>query len=165
EHHARRARERAHDDCELRQPRVLAARGHGQHGHSAGARSRREHGVHADRAAGVAEGIRWPGTAERMSAAKLVTGANGFLGAAVVRALLAAGERVRAFVRPGSDRRNLAALDVEIAEGDLTNRASLDAAMRGCVGVYHVAADYRLWAADPARMYRTNVEGSVNVVD
>jgi dihydroflavonol-4-reductase len=100
-----------------------------------------------------------------MSGPKLVTGANGFLGAAVVRALLTAGERVRAFVRPGSDRRNLAGLDIEIAEGDLTDRVSLDAAVRGCAGVYHVAADYRLWVADPAPMYRTNVEGSVNVLD
>lgn len=100
-----------------------------------------------------------------MSGPKLVTGANGFLGAAVVRALLAAGERVRAFVRAGSDRRNLAALDVEIAEGDLTDRASLDAAVRGCAGVYHIAADYRLWVTDPAPMYRTNVQGSVNVLD
>jgi dihydroflavonol-4-reductase len=100
-----------------------------------------------------------------MSAPKLVTGANGFLGAAVVRALLAAGERVRAFVRAGSDRRNLAGLDIEIAEGDLTDRVSLDAAVRGCAGVYHVAADYRLWVSDPAPMYRTNVQGSVNVLD
>ncbi len=100
-----------------------------------------------------------------MSGPKLVTGANGFLGAAVVRALLASGERVRAFVRAGNERRNLAGLDVEIAEGDLTDRASLDAAVRGCAGVYHVAADYRLWVADPAPMYRTNVEGSVNVLD
>ncbi|HVY65233.1 MAG TPA: hopanoid-associated sugar epimerase [Gammaproteobacteria bacterium] len=100
-----------------------------------------------------------------MSGPKLVTGANGFLGAAVVRALLAAGEPVRAFVRPGSDRRNLAGLTVEIAEGDLVSRASLDPAVRGCTGVYHVAADYRLWVADPKPMYRTNVEGSVNVLD
>jgi len=100
-----------------------------------------------------------------MSGLKLVTGANGFLGAAVVRALLASGERVRAFVRARSDRRNLAGLDVEMAEGDLTDRASLDRAVRGCAGVYHVAADYRLWVADPAPMYRTNVEGSVNVLD
>jgi len=100
-----------------------------------------------------------------MSGPKLVTGANGFLGAAVVRALLTDRERVRAFVRAGSDRRNLAELDVEIAEGDLTDRASLDAAMRGCAGAYHVAADYRLWVTDSAPMYRTNVEGSINVLD
>jgi dihydroflavonol-4-reductase len=100
-----------------------------------------------------------------MSALKLVTGANGFLGAAVVRALLAAGERVRVFVRPRSDRRNLAGLEAEIAEGDLTDRDSLAAAARGCAGVYHVAADYRLWVTDPAPMYRANVEGSVNVLE
>jgi dihydroflavonol-4-reductase len=102
-----------------------------------------------------------------MSAAgpKLVTGANGFLGAAVVRALLAAGERVRAFVRQGSDRRNLAGLAVEEAPGDLTDAESLRRAMAGCSGVYHVAADYRLWVIDPAPMYRANVDGSVNVLE
>ena len=98
-------------------------------------------------------------------AANLVTGANGFLGAAVARALLADGQRVRAFVRRGSDRRNLAALDVEIAEGDLNDRASLDAAVRGCAAVFHVAADYRLWVADPAPMYKVNVDGSVSVLE
>jgi dihydroflavonol-4-reductase len=95
----------------------------------------------------------------------LVTGASGFLGAAVARALLADGQRVRALVRRGSDRSNLAALDVEIAEGDLNDRASLDAAVHGCAAVFHVAADYRLWVADPAPMYKTNVDGSVNVLE
>ena len=95
----------------------------------------------------------------------LVTGANGFLGAAVVRALLADGAAVRAFVRPGSDRRNLAGLAVELVEGDLTHRDSLHAAVRGCAAVFHVAADYRLWVADAAPMYRANVEGSVNVLE
>jgi dihydroflavonol-4-reductase len=96
---------------------------------------------------------------------KLVTGANGFLGAAVVRALIAAGEPVRAFVRAGSDRRNLAGLDVEEALGDLTDVESLRRAVAGCSGVFHVAADYRLWVADPAPMYRANVDGSVNVLE
>jgi dihydroflavonol-4-reductase len=100
-----------------------------------------------------------------IAASNLVTGANGFLGAAVARALLADGERVRAFVRRGSDRRNLLGLDVEIAEGDVNDRASLDAAVRGCAAVFHVAADYRLWVADPAPMYKTNVDGSVNVLE
>jgi dihydroflavonol-4-reductase len=95
----------------------------------------------------------------------LVTGANGFLGAAVVRALLAAGARVRAFVRLGSDRRNLEGLAVETAVGDLTDRASLAAAVEGCTAVFHVAADYRLWVADPKPMYRANVDGSVNVLE
>lgn len=95
----------------------------------------------------------------------LVTGANGFLGAAVVRALLAEGASVRAFVRAGSDRRNLAALDVEVATGDLTEPASLRAAVDGCAAVFHVAADYRLWVADAAPMYRANVDGSVHVLE
>jgi dihydroflavonol-4-reductase len=99
------------------------------------------------------------------AAPNLVTGANGFLGAAVARALLAEGQRVRAFVRAGSDRRNLAGLDVEIAEGDLNDAASLRTAARGCGAVFHVAADYRLWVADPAPMYKTNVDGSVNVLE
>jgi dihydroflavonol-4-reductase len=97
--------------------------------------------------------------------AHLVTGANGFLGAAVVRALLADGVEVRAFVRRGSDRRNLSGLDVEVVEGDLTAPDSLRAGARGCVAVFHVAADYRLWVADPAPMYRANVDGSVNVLE
>jgi dihydroflavonol-4-reductase len=95
----------------------------------------------------------------------LVTGANGFLGAAVARALLADGRSVRALVRPGSDRRNLAGLAVDVVEGDLTAPASLRAAVRGCAAVFHVAADYRLWVKDPAPMYRANVDGSVNVLD
>jgi len=95
----------------------------------------------------------------------LVTGANGFLGAAVVRALLADGRRVKALVRPGSDRRNLDQLAVELIEGDITKPASLRAAMQDCSAVFHVAADYRLWVTDAAPMYRTNVEGSVNVLE
>jgi dihydroflavonol-4-reductase len=98
------------------------------------------------------------------AAPNLVTGANGFLGAAVARALLAEGKRVRALVRRSSDRRNLEGLDVEIAEGELNDRASLREAARGCGAVFHVAADYRLWVADPAPMYKTNVDGSVNVL-
>lgn len=98
------------------------------------------------------------------AAANLVTGANGFLGAAVARVLLAEGQRVRAFVRRSSDRRNLEDLEVEIAEGDLNDRASLREAARGCSAVFHVAADYRLWVADPEPMYKTNVDGSVNVL-
>ncbi len=95
----------------------------------------------------------------------LVTGANGFLGAAVVRALLADGRAVRALVRPGSDRRNLERLDVDLAEGDITDPESLRRAVGGCAAVFHVAADYRLWVRDPAPMYRANVEGSVNVLE
>ena len=95
----------------------------------------------------------------------LVTGANGFLGAAVVRALLAENRTVRGLVRAGSDRRNLAGLAVEVMVGDITEPDSLRVALRGCAAVFHVAADYRLWVAKPGAMYRTNVAGSVNVLE
>ncbi|MBB4286675.1 hopanoid-associated sugar epimerase [Roseospira goensis] len=94
----------------------------------------------------------------------LVTGGTGFVGAAVVRALLARGAAVRCLARPGGDRRNLAGLDVEIVAGDLTNPASLKAAARGVDALYHVAADYRLWIPDPAAMEAVNVEGSRAVI-
>src|SRR5215831_2162149 len=90
----------------------------------------------------------------------LVTGATGFVGSAVARALIAAGRRVRALCRPHSDRRNLANLDTEIAEGSLEDGPSLAAALTGCGALYHVAADYRLWVRDPRAMYRANVEGT-----
>lgn len=90
----------------------------------------------------------------------LVTGATGFVGAAVARLLLAEGERVRVLARANSDRRNLEGLAVEIAEGSLTDRTSLARAVRGCTGLYHVAADYRLWVPDPEAMRKVNVEGT-----
>lgn len=90
----------------------------------------------------------------------LVTGATGFVGAAVARALLAQGRRVRVLAREGSDRRNLEGLDVEVATGDLLDPASFPGALAGCDALYHVAADYRLWTPDPARMYAINVEGT-----
>ncbi len=90
----------------------------------------------------------------------LVTGATGFVGAAVARALLAAALPVRVLARRNSDRRNLAGLDVEIAEGSLEDAASLAAAIAGCRYLFHVAADYRLWVPDPAAMFRANVDGT-----
>jgi dihydroflavonol-4-reductase len=90
----------------------------------------------------------------------LVTGATGFVGSAVARALLGAGQHVRTLARPNSDRRNLGGLNVEIAEGALEDRASLARAIAGCRYVFHVAADYRLWVPDPAPMFRANVEGT-----
>jgi len=90
----------------------------------------------------------------------LVTGATGFVGAAVARALIAAGRRVRALCRPNSDRRNVSGLDLEIAEGSLEDDASLTNAVGGCGALYHVAADYRLWVRDPQAMYRSNVDGT-----
>jgi dihydroflavonol-4-reductase len=94
----------------------------------------------------------------------LVTGATGFVGAAVARALNSAGWQVRVLVRGGSDRSNLKSLAVEVAEGDLTDSISLERALEGCAGLFHVAADYRLGARDPAQLYRTNVEGTRNIL-
>lgn len=90
----------------------------------------------------------------------LVTGATGFVGAAVARVLLKAGHRVRVLARPESDRRNLAGLAVEVVQGSLEDPPSLAAAVAGCRYLFHVAADYRLWVPDPAAMFRVNVEGT-----
>jgi len=96
--------------------------------------------------------------------ANLVTGASGFVGAAVVRKLLDAGEAVRVLMRPGSDRRNIAGLDVDVVEGDLLEPETLAPAVKGCRALYHVAADYRIWTRDPAAMFRANVDGSAAIV-
>ena len=90
----------------------------------------------------------------------LVTGATGFVGAAVARRLIARGKTVRVLAREGSDRRNVAGLEVETVAGDLRDRASLERAVRGCHALYHVAADYRLWVREPAAIYEVNVQGS-----
>ena len=95
----------------------------------------------------------------------LVTGATGFVGAAVARALLAAGWQVRVLVRHGSDRRNVATLAVEHVIGDLTDPASLEHALEGCEAAFHVAADYRLWAPRPQELYRANVDGTAHLLD
>jgi dihydroflavonol-4-reductase len=91
----------------------------------------------------------------------LVTGASGFLGWHVARVLMERGYPVRALVRPGS---RVADLPVEIATGDLRDPASLDRAAAGCGLVFHVAADYRLWARNPRELYQSNVEGTRNLL-
>jgi dihydroflavonol-4-reductase len=90
----------------------------------------------------------------------LVTGATGFVGSAVVRALVSRGAPVRVMVRRGSSLRLLEQLTVEIVTGDLGDPASCRAALEGCDALFHVAADYRLWVPQPDAMYRTNVEGT-----
>ncbi len=95
----------------------------------------------------------------------LVTGGTGFVGSAVVRALVAEGERPRCLVRRGSDRRNLEGLGVDMVEGDLTDTASLDAALQSCDGLFHVAADYRIWVPDTQVMERVNVVGTRNLME
>ena len=92
----------------------------------------------------------------------LVTGASGFLGHHIARLLLDSGRPVRALVRSAS---KLCDLDgAQPVTGDLRDAASLAQAVAGCDCVYHVAADYRLWAKDPAELYRSNVEGTRNLI-
>jgi len=95
----------------------------------------------------------------------LVTGGTGFVGANVVRELLADGHRVRVLARTGGDRRALEGCAVDIVEGDLLDAASVREAVAGTRRVYHVAADYRLWAPDPRALYRANVDGTRTVLE
>ncbi len=95
----------------------------------------------------------------------VVTGASGFVGSAVVRALLAEGIGVRALVRSTSPRGNLDGLACTIVEGDIRDAGAMAAALAGADQLYHVAADYRLWARDPAEIERTNIEGTRTVMD
>ena len=92
----------------------------------------------------------------------LVTGASGFLGWHVARVLVERGISVRALVRQGSRVTGLAA---ETVVGDLRDRASLDRAVEGCGLVFHVAADYRLWARHPRELYQSNVDGTRNLFE
>jgi len=89
-----------------------------------------------------------------------ITGASGFVGSAVARELVAAGFSVRALVRRRSPRTNLDDLPIEFVEGDMRDKEAVFAAAKGARYVFHVAADYRLWAPDPGDIMRTNVEGT-----
>ena len=89
-----------------------------------------------------------------------ITGATGFVGSHVARALAAQGADLRLLVRSTSRVENIANLRAETATGDLRDPESLKKAMAGCEFVFHVAADYRLWVRDPEQMYRSNVEGT-----
>ena len=92
----------------------------------------------------------------------LVTGASGFLGWHVARLLSERGRSVRALVRPGS---RLQDLDAEPISGDLRDPASLQRAAAGCGLVFHIAADYRLWAKNPGELYRSNVDGTRHLLE
>jgi dihydroflavonol-4-reductase len=89
-----------------------------------------------------------------------VTGASGFVGSAVARALIASGYRVRAMVRPTSPRTNLDLAGLEVVEADMRDDRAVQQAVGGARYVFHVAADYRLWARDPGEIIRNNVEGT-----
>src|SRR6202012_5466685 len=95
----------------------------------------------------------------------LVTGASGFVGSAVARLLKARGERLRLLVRASSPRRDLGGPRAEIAVGDMADPASVGEAMKGVRRLYHVAADYRMWARNPEEIVRNNREGTRNVMD
>ncbi len=90
----------------------------------------------------------------------LVTGASGFVGAAVARAAVARGHRTRVLMRPSADRRNIEGLDVEPVIGDMRDEASMTRALEGVRFLFHVAADYRLWARDPEEIARNNLMGA-----
>jgi dihydroflavonol-4-reductase len=95
----------------------------------------------------------------------VITGASGFVGAALARRLVAAGHQVRALVRPTSNRANLEGLGLEVVVGDLRERASLDAALRDQEALFHVAADYRMWTPKPQELIDSNVAGTANIMD
>ncbi|MGH9832286.1 MAG: hopanoid-associated sugar epimerase [Blastocatellia bacterium] len=93
-----------------------------------------------------------------------VTGATGFIGGNLARALLDDGHQVRLLVRSASDRRNIAGLPAELVEGDLDNPQKLAEQMAGCDAAFHVAAHYSLWAKDRDSIYRANVDGTKNML-
>jgi dihydroflavonol-4-reductase len=94
-----------------------------------------------------------------------VTGATGFVGAAVARLLLAKGHHLRVLSRPNNNRGNLHGLDIEIIEGDLGHPDSYKHALKGCQALFHVAADYRIWVPDIAAMHRINVDGTRHLME
>jgi dihydroflavonol-4-reductase len=94
-----------------------------------------------------------------MSDIALVTGASGFVGSAVARALVARGIHVRVLMRPSANRLNIAKLHCEAVAGDMRDADSMVAAMKGARYLFHVAADYRLWARDPGEIERNNFQG------
>ena len=95
----------------------------------------------------------------------LVTGATGFIGGNLARELWRRGDDVRALVRPGSNRLTIENTGIIPVEGDILDRQSVDRAVQGCEAVFHVAAAYTFWSRDPAGVSRTNVAGTLNVLE
>jgi dihydroflavonol-4-reductase len=89
-----------------------------------------------------------------------LTGATGFVGSHVARALASRGAKLRLLVRPTSHLNNLEGIAAETVTGDLRDPQSFRAGLAGCDALIHVAADYRLWVRDPKAMYAANVEGT-----
>jgi dihydroflavonol-4-reductase len=94
----------------------------------------------------------------------LITGASGFIGSAVAWAAQQRGYQVRVLIRPHSPRRNLTGLDAEIVTGDMRDQDCVSQALDGVRYLFHVAADYRLWARDPGEIERNNLEGTAAVM-
>jgi len=94
-----------------------------------------------------------------------VTGATGFVGSHVARALAERGADLRLLVRATSNTKNVSDLKADLVQGDLRDPASLETAISGCETVFHVAADYRLWVRDPDEMYRANVGGTRAILE
>src|SRR5580704_484618 len=94
-----------------------------------------------------------------------VTGATGFVGANVVRTLLANGYEVRTLIRPSANTANIDGLNLERIEGSLSDKHALRSAMRGCTALFHIAALYSLWTKDAEALYKSNVDGTRNILD
>ena len=95
----------------------------------------------------------------------LLTGATGFIGSAILRQLIRRGDTVRTLVRSTSDQRNLRDIDCEVFCGDINDLDSIKTAISDCQVLFHVAADYRLWAPNPDEITKTNVLGTQNIVN
>lgn len=93
-----------------------------------------------------------------------VTGATGLIGSSVVRQLLNSGKSVRVLVRKGSNMSNVSGLDVEVFEGDLEDASSLAPFVSGCEGLFHLAANYKLWTKNPDELFRVNCDGSKMII-
>ena len=126
---------------------------------------------HADAAAEVHETIDADASVARVSLRPapgdtvLVTGASGFVGAAVARRLAPTGCRIRTLMRPSSPRANIDGLGVQVHEGDMRDPGAVASAMKGVRWLIHAAADYRLWAPDPAEIIDCNMRGTQVVME